>query len=289
MFKTIKYTAMIENSEINREDLTPLISLNSTIKPMLLLFGSWVFAYLLGVSIHEIGHALAAVQLGYTNIRIYLHPFELNYVISTLNSESLLYSISGPLFNLIIATILTLVLWKFRNQYTLPILMLGPATFIPEGVAMIIEATAYPHSNADWVRVVKFGMPYAILWIIAFVTIAIGCFIFLLLVPIVYDVQKNESRKSFFIILSALPGWYLLNVIYSSILDLDRLIKKIVTLASSILLVILFTFTYERLFPRIERISRSELKEISWIAIGLSLSLAVTMIIVQFLTYYLIP
>lgn len=280
---------MIENTEINEEDLTPLISLNSTLKPMLLLFGSWVFAYLLGVSIHEIGHALAAVQLGYTNIRIYLHPFELNYVTSTLDSSSLLYSISGPLFNLLIATILTLVLWKFRNQYTLPILMLGPAAFIPEGVAMIIEATAYPHSNADWVRVVEFGMPYAILWILAFVTIALGCFVFLLLVPVVYDVQKNESRKSFFIILSALPGWYLLNVIYSSILDLDRLIKKIVTLASSILLVILFTFVYERLFPRLERISRSELKEISWIAIGLSLSLAVTMIIVQFLTYYLIP
>lgn len=280
---------MIENTEINEEDLTPLISLNSTLKPMLLLFGSWVFAYLLGVSIHEIGHALATVQLGYTNIRIYLHPFELNYVTSTLDSSSLLYSISGPLFNLLIATILTLVLWKFRNQYTLPILMLGPAAFIPEGVAMIIEATAYPHSNADWVRVVEFGMPYAILWILAFVTIALGCFVFLLLVPVVYDVQKNESRKSFFIILSALPGWYLLNVIYSSILDLDRLIKKIVTLASSILLVILFTFVYERLFPRLERISRSELKEISWIAIGLSLSLAVTMIIVQFLTFYLIP
>lgn len=280
---------MIENTEINEEDLTPLISLNSTLKPMLLLFGSWVFAYLLGVSIHEIGHALATVQLGYTNIRIYLHPFELNYVTSTLDSSSLLYSISGPLFNLLIATILTLVLWKFRNQYTLPILMLGPAAFISEGVAMIIEATAYPHSNADWVRVVEFGMPYAILWILAFVTIALGCFVFLLLVPVVYDVQKNESRKSFFIILSALPGWYLLNVIYSSILDLDRLIKKIVTLASSILLVILFTFVYERLFPRLERISRSELKEISWIAIGLSLSLAVTIIIVQFLTYYLIP
>lgn len=273
---------MIENTEINEKD-------NSTLKPMLLLFGSWVFAYLLGVSIHEIGHALATVQLGYTNIRIYLHPFELNYVTSTLDSSSLLYSISGPLFNLLIATILTLVLWKFRNQYTLPILMLGPAAFIPEGVAMIIEATAYPHSNADWVRVVEFGMPYAILWILAFVTIALGCFVFLLLVPVVYDVQKNESRKSFFIILSALPGWYLLNVIYSSILDLDRLIKKIVTLASSILLVILFTFVYERLFPRLERISRSELKEISWIAIGLSLSLAVTIIIVQFLTYYLIP
>lgn len=280
---------MIENTEINEEDLTPMISLNSTLKPMLLLFGSWVFAYLLGVSIHEIGHALATVQLGYTNIRIYLHPFELNYVTSTLDSSSLLYSISGPLFNLLIATILTLVLWKFRNQYTLPILMLGPAAFISEGVAMIIEATAYPHSNADWVRVVEFGMPYAILWILAFVTIALGCFVFLLLVPVVYDVQKNESRKSFFIILSALPGWYLLNVIYSSILDLDRLIKKIVTLASSILLVILFTFVYERLFPRLERISRSELKEISWIAIGLSLSLAVTIIIVQFLTYYLIP
>ncbi|MHA1217992.1 MAG: hypothetical protein ACTSO5_04815 [Candidatus Heimdallarchaeaceae archaeon] len=280
---------MIENTEINEEDLTPLISLNSTLKPMLLLFGSWVFAYLLGVSIHEIGHALATVQLGYTNIRIYLHPFELNYVTSTLDSSSLLYSISGPLFNLLIATILTLVLWKFRNQYTLPILMLGPAAFISEGVAMIIEATAYPHSNADWVRVVEFGMPYAILWILAFVTIALGCFVFLLLVPVVYDVQKNESRKSFFIILSALPGWYLLSVIYSSILDLDRLVKKIVTLASSILLVILFTFVYERLFPRLERISRSELKEISWISIGLSLSLAVTIIIVQFLTYYLIP
>jgi len=279
---------MIENTEINEKDLTSLISLNSTLKPMLLLFGSWVFAYLLGVSIHEIGHALATVQLGYTNIHIYLHPFELNYVTSTLDSSSLLYSISGPLFNLLIATILTLVLWKFRNQYTLPILMLGPAAFIPEGVAMIIEATAYPHSNADWVRVVEFGMPYAILWVLAFVTIALGCFVFLLLVPVVYDVQKNESRKSFFIILSALPGWYLLNVIYSSILDLDRLIKKIVTLASSILLVILFTFVYERLFPRLERISRSELKEISWISIGLSLSLAVTIIIVQFLTYYLI-
>ena len=205
---------MNNNSKKNEKDLQPLFSINSTLKPMLLLFCSWVFAYLLGVSIHEIGHAIASVRLGYTTIRIYLHPFELNYITSTLNSSSLLFSISGPLFNLIIATVLTLVLWKFRNQFTLPILMIGPAAFISEGVAMLIEATAYPHSNADWVQVVEFGLPYAILWIMAFVTIAIGCFIFLLLMPLFYNINNNKSRKRSFIILSSIPFWYLLNVIY---------------------------------------------------------------------------
>ena len=81
---------MNNNSEKNEKDLQPLFSINSALKPMLLLFCSWVFAYLLGVSIHEIGHAIASVLLGYTNIRIYLHPFELNYVTSTLSSSSLL-------------------------------------------------------------------------------------------------------------------------------------------------------------------------------------------------------
>jgi hypothetical protein len=272
-----------ETAEIN-----PLFSVNETVKPMLLLFGSWVFAYLLGVSIHEIGHALSTAKLGYTNIRIFLHPFELNYVTSTLHSSSLFFSISGPLFNLTIATVITIIFWKFRNQYTLPILMLGPATYISEGVAMLIDATAYPHSNADWVRAVEFGLPYAILWIMAFATIIIGCFIFLLLIPVFYDIRKNDRKKHFFIILTAIPGWYMLNVIYSSLFDLDRLIKIIIYFALSITLVILFTFTYNRIFTKLEKISPSETKSVTWKAVWISLSLTVVIILFQLLTYYLI-
>ncbi len=280
---------MSNSTETAEKGIVHLFSINKTVKPMLLLFGSWVFAYLLGVTIHEIGHAIATAKLGYTNIRIFLHPFELNYVTSTLNSSSLFYSISGPLFNLIVASVITLVFWKIRNQYTLPILMLGPAAFISEGVAMIIEATAYPHSNADWVRAVEFGMPYALLWFQAFICILIGCFIFLLLVPLICDFQSNESKKIFFTVLTSIPLWYLVNIIYSTIFDLDRLVKKITSFASSLALIILFTFTYNRLYPHLEKISRSDSKEVTWTSVWLSLSLAVTIIIVQLLTYYLIP
>ena len=280
---------MSNGTETTEKRIVPLVWNNTTAKPMLLLFGSWIFAYLLGVTIHEIGHAIAAAMLGYTNIRIFLHPFELSYVTSTLNSSSLFFSISGPVVNLIVASIITLAFWRIRNQYTLPILMLGPAAFIPEGVAMIMDATAYPHSNADWVRAVEFGLPLPVLGIMALVTLAIGCYIFFQLIPLFYDIRKNDSKIQFFMILTAIPIWYFLNVIYSSVFDLNRLVRKAIIFASSIALIILFSISYNRQFSNIEKSSLNETNEITWKTVWLSLSLAVLIISIQLLTYYVSP
>jgi hypothetical protein len=167
--------------------------------------------------------------------------------------------------------------------------MLGPAAFIPEGVAMIMDATAYPHSNADWVRAVEFGLPLPVLGIMALVTLAIGCYIFFQLIPLFYDIRKNDYKIQFFMILTAIPIWYFLNVIYSSIFDLNRLVRKAIIFASSIALVILFSISYNRQFSNIEKSSLNETNEITWEAVWLSLSLAVLIISIQLLTYYVIP
>ncbi|MCG3225669.1 MAG: hypothetical protein H7645_02015 [Candidatus Heimdallarchaeota archaeon] len=130
-----------------------LNGISSIVKPMLLLFGSWVFAFLLGVTIHEIGHALAYLTVGIRGISIHLHPFELNFCsylftpYDITNGKMAFGALAGPMFNIIISTIVMLSFWKFRKQYFLPFLMMGPASYIPEGVGMIMDLV---DEMGDW-------------------------------------------------------------------------------------------------------------------------------------------
>ena len=50
----------------------------SILKPVLLMFGAFAFAFISGMFIHELGHYLTNMALGWPEPRIILHPFDMS-------------------------------------------------------------------------------------------------------------------------------------------------------------------------------------------------------------------
>ena len=51
-----------------------------TLKSILLLMGSFTFAFLLGEMVHEFGHALGHIAYGSSGIQVYLDPFGSSHI-----------------------------------------------------------------------------------------------------------------------------------------------------------------------------------------------------------------
>jgi len=263
------------------------------LKSSLLLIGSWIFAFLLGIVIHELGHALCYKVAGYPRIKMFFHPFDYSHTeIGFSNVEffnRIFYELSGPLHNIFWATLIPLILWRFRSQKTLPFLMMAPAAFIPEGVAIM---DGIGRTWGDWGQAVFLGLPYGGAITIGIVFLLLGFFSAILLIPIAYNVPKTIIWKRLIINMMAFPIWYLIRFIYSVSVTttLERYLigGSIIALGASSGSVLLFTAIQKPIYPFFnEKISPYETKEIKWTSIGIAVSLAIIMILVFALTPYI--
>ena len=262
------------------------------LKSSLLLIGSWIFAFLLGIVIHELGHALSYKVAGIPGIKMFFHPFDYSYTEIGFSSAEffnrIFYELSGPLHNIFWATLIPLILWRFRSQKTLPFLMMAPAAYIPEGVAIM---DGVGRTWGDWGQAVYLGLPFSGAIAIGIVFLAIGLFSALLLIPIAYDVPKTNVWKRLIINLMAFPIWYLLRVIYSlsgsTTLPEYLIGGSLIALGASSGSVLLFTGIQKPIYPYFnEKISPFETKEIKWSSIGIAVGLAIIMILIFALTPY---
>ena len=118
----------------------------SPIRAVVLIAGASFFAYLLGVTVHEVGHYVANIALGVPETRIVLHPFDLSYTTEAGDlSEAFstpfrlaLASAAGPALNVALGTVVSLFVWRKRSPGWLPLLMWGPLALLVEGVGMVI-------------------------------------------------------------------------------------------------------------------------------------------------------
>ena len=111
-------------------------------KSFLLLSGSYVFAYCLGVTLHEIGHAIGYVLLDLPSPKIYVHPFTKSYsqlLVVVPDSVLPFTSLMGPLFNVLIGTIVMGILWIKRNPTLVPFIVMAPVAYFQEGVSIFID------------------------------------------------------------------------------------------------------------------------------------------------------
>lgn len=262
------------------------------LKSSLLLIGSWIFAFLLGIVIHELGHALCYRIAGYPGIKMYFHPFDYSHTeIGFSNVEffnRIFFELSGPLHNIFWATLIPLLLWRFRSQKILPLLMLAPAAYIPEGVAIM---DSIGRTWGDWGLAVYMGLPFGLALAIGIAFLLIGFFSALLIIPIAYDVPTTIIWKKYIINLIVFPVWYLCRFIYSIIGSVtlpEYLIEgSLIALGASTGSVLVLTAIQKPIYPYFnEKISSKETKDIKWSSIGIAVGLAIIMILIFALTPY---
>lgn len=246
---------------------------------MVLFMGASFFAYLFAVAVHETGHYLAAIILGVPEKGIVLHPFALSYNIyggdlSRAFGTPLrraFHGASGPLLNIILGVIVSLLLWRKRSSRWLPLLMWGSVALLQESVNMIMGIIDYPDIISDWVDVMLTGMPPMVVSLFAVILLIAGWIWMLLLLPLAGVRPEDAFWRKLPIILAGIPTLLLGAVIYVALLGSSSMApagfalqRRSIALAASLILMFFITATHKPLYPILDRISHTSPARVSW-------------------------
>ncbi len=245
----------------------------------LLLIGASVFAYLFGVVVHEVGHYLASLVLGVPEPGIVLHPFDLNQNIYGGDiSEALgtplrraISGASGPLLNVVLGVVVSLVMWPKRSPRRLPFLMWGSFALLVESVGMIIGLVDYPEVGSDWSDVMAAGVPPLVIGLLVVAMLVAGSIWLLLIMPLVGFAAEDAFWRKLLVFLAGIPLLLFGAVLYLSLwgsYDTGSasyvLQNRQIAFASSVALVTILAALHRPLFPLLDRISHTPLAHVGW-------------------------
>jgi len=266
--------------------------------------GTSFFAFLLSGALHETAHYLASTIQGVPVRGIVLHPFGQDYNIYLGDLSVALGTplrrafngLSGPLFNILIGTMVSLLLWRKRAPVLLPLLMVGSTSLLMESVGIILEITN-PNASGDWTSVMQFGIPAGILWLLAIVMLIAGCIWMLQLLPLAGIRSQDPFWRKWIVFLVGIPILLLCAVIYQTLVGGDYYVPtwggymrmenlrmaRIIQMGVSIVLMTVTVALHKPLFPWLDRLSHTPVAQIRWrealIAIGLGLAITIIQLV----------
>ena len=259
---------------------------NDTLKATLLYFGSFLFAVSLFVLIHESGHAFAALIKGYSIEGIQANPF-FGFTMNAepIAEEDLLFILlAGPVFSIIVNTVITTIAMFFRNQYLLPLIMMAGIAYVSEALNGfgVFFTNAYD-IQSDYIPLLEAGVHPSILAIIFTVMIIIGFFLVWMTWPIL-NISKEDKFFRVVMIHSALIFHNLILMIGSIILyqtNPEFLPIALIAVIAQLIFLVVRILLYSKVQPILDRIVHTEFKELKWSTIGPILGVAVFLVIME--------
>lgn len=274
---------------------------SSLLKAVGLFAGATFFAYLFSIFLHEVGHYLAGVLLGVPERGIVLHPFGHNYNIYLGDlttafgtpGRRVLSGVSGGVFDLLVAGIISWVLWRKRSPVLLPLLAMGSLALIHESVNMTMGVL----NGSDWSELQEVGVPGFVVIALAVVLLAAGCIWMLQLLPLTGISARDPIWRRLAVFLAGMPLLMLCSAIYLTLFWGDVYVPshrgvtslnglrmdKVIFMAASTGLTVIVTLLHRPLLPWLDRISHTPVAQVRrrevLIAIGLGLAIVLVQLV----------
>lgn len=255
---------------------------NNSASIILLIACSFVFAYALGVVVHEIGHVLAYACYGIPTKVIVLDPLGHSFMTPVEENAAgeLLQRSGGPLFNIVCACLCSAVLWNRSSAYLYPFSMWVSVAFIQESVGMVLDLVN--GDDFDWALVAAEGVPTYVIAFFAGVLLLLGCPLFLRMLALA---GVHPSRSYFDIARLCVLGispFFAISLVYAvgfltSTKD-NWVFSKSISLATSIGLSLCFAGVYRPLHPLLSRFIFTPTARIGREHLIASILLAVTLL-----------
>jgi hypothetical protein len=247
---------------------------------IMLLLGSFVFAFCLGEAVHEFGHFLVH-RLNGVNVMIRLDPFGGSKILNGSSAPPEIWgitSLAGPLLNLLLGSMVSLSLWRIRKPILLPLLLWGPTALVQEGVTFSLGMLT-PGGDAQWI--VEWGVPAGVLISLGVLFLIAGVALICWLLPLVNLSSTDSPGRKFGIVLGGMVSFFVLRLVASSLRSSSAAMENAVPLIFSILLAFLVVAMYKPFNSILSRVSKTSLVTVRWPATSFSLALGAGMIVFQ--------
>jgi len=187
-------------------------------------------------------------------------------------------SAAGPLLNLVVGLLFSLLFWKSKRTILLPALMWGPVAAIQEGVNFSLGLLT-PGGDGSWI--IAAGVPQPILLSFGLLLLAGGIIGVSFLLPLA-DIGLEMKFTSRFIRLLAGIGLLMaVRSVYSSTVSSDAAIENFLPLVFSLLLSLLVILIQRAISKVKESATERSTMDISWSAAAATLSMAILIFVVQ--------
>jgi len=252
-----------------------------SIKPILLLAGSFTFAFLLGELVHEYGHYLGHLAYGNPdNVQVHVDPFGGTMIVGVTSLPDKVISVTSatsPLLNLLLSVTCFLLLWRVRRPALLPFLLWGPIAMIQEGVNFSLGMMT-PGGDAQWIAVM--GVPRPLLLLTGSFLLVAGVKTISLLLPLT-DIQRDASFKDkFLIVLLGMCSLMFIRFVHSAIASPTSIVENLVPLIFSLLLTVFVVLLYKPMSESTHAIKEKS-NPVTWSVAIAALTLGASMFLFQ--------
>jgi len=260
-----------------------MMTINQTrfINSILLLAGSFTFAFLLGELVHDYGHYLGHLAHGNPdNVQVHVDPFGGTMIVGVTSLPDKIISVTsatGPLFNLLLAVTCLLLLWRIRRPALLPLLLWGPIAMIQEGVTFSLGMMT-PGGDAQWIATL--GVPRPIILLTGSFLLVAGVKTISLLLPLT-DMERDASFKNkFLIVLLGMCSLMFVRFIYSFVASPASVVENLIPMIFSLLLAVFVVLLYKPMNERTYA-EKEKTKPVTWLVTASSLVVGISLFVFQ--------
>lgn len=255
--------------------------LSQTVKTILLLAGSFTFAFLLGEMVHDSGHYLCHMAYGNAGVQVHFDPFGGTRIMGADNLPPRVLGITsaaGPLANLTLGLASFFLLRRRRHPIQLPLLLWGPIAMIQEGVTFSLGLLT---PGGDAALIATLGVPKFIILVIGILSLAGGIGTLAMLLPLAGIQAADPPLLRLFIILAGMCSLMLLRASHSFLASPESSKENLIPLIFSLILALIVVWLHPPIVRKASKISLAGLPLVTWFASGFSLILGLSMFIFQ--------
>ena len=147
------------------------MSETSPLKRGVLLFGSFVIAFIVASLLHELCHSIVAFITGASSTGIYIHPFSYSYSFSS-SPNQIAHLASGAIGESFIGLIIFLLTFRTKKDWILPVILVCPIAFLDNGIYYFIDTLF--KAGGDATQLIYHGIPLFAIYSIAMVLVMGG-------------------------------------------------------------------------------------------------------------------
>lgn len=247
-------------------------------RSLIFLASSFILAFCLQVTIHELGHYLTGLLIGAQGGKVFLHPFYNSQVVfaSTPGVSGLVWvGVMGIGLDLLLATPLGLLAWSKKSPLFLPILMWGSIAYIGEGIGMLSSLAVYPEYYEDITQLFRLGVSPTPIMVVSILFVLIGLIWMALVMPTAGLAESAPFWKRLAAYLCCLPLYFGLAIIYIQIFnptDTDTLDVRTQQLLISLVFALILAFLHRPIHKLMQYILQPRtVIQPSWPVVGISL------------------
>ncbi len=220
-------------------------------KLSLFIFGSFSFGWILGIVLHELGHAVAMWLTGGIVDRITITPFSWSYTYYGSTPKYPQFTTwSGTLLGSLFGAIILLISSKKATPYVVPFLFMGVSPMLNGGGYYVIDP--FISKRGDPTSLVRSGVPMYIVLGVGILLLALGAYLVVRYIHWSGIEQQDSLQERLIIFGSGILPYFVLAMLYSMVFEPDDMMQSVIVILMVLLFVVLVAFVSSK-YPKLAK------------------------------------